>query len=148
MNPDTGVFIFIMWVCIFGAIIYSKTSSHTVFLACGCIITAFFLVKTNINQNFNNTLQDDLDGNMIEWLDCLLRAENEDERNRCYNEISNMLHSKALTSDLSSKRLSKEYYTVYMLLKKFKPKYPIPHTMLSNPQYDISGGYCSSSDDF
>lgn len=147
MNPDTGVFIFVMWVCIFGVIVYRKTSSNTVFLACGCIITVFLLTRVQIGQNFNSGLMD-LDGNMIEWLDCLVRAKDDDERDRCYNEISNMLHSKALSNDLSSKGMSKGHQTVLRLLQKYKPKYPIPQAVLSEPQYDISVGYCASSDDF
>ena len=49
-------------------------------------------------KKIDNKLPDILEQNdgLIHWMDEMLNSKNDDDKHRCYNEISNMLYSDSL----------------------------------------------------
>ena len=62
-----------------------------------CIDNFNYIAKRR-KEKIDNKLPDILEQNdeLIHWMDEMLNSKNDDDKHRCYNEISNMLYSDSL----------------------------------------------------
>tara|TARA_Y100000389_G_scaffold204765_1_gene259497 strand:+ start:22808 stop:23098 length:291 start_codon:yes stop_codon:yes gene_type:complete len=78
----------------------------------------------------------DLKPNILSWLDVLIKSNDLSERNRCYYEIRNILHSDTLSGNLQH-----NHQIINQLIHKYKPKEPAASNVHNNSPYNVSVGF-------
>lgn len=127
--------IIILWILSLGFIIYKRNQSNLIILACVLIISIILLRD---EKKIDNKLPDILEQNdeLIHWMDEMLNSKNDDDKHRCYNEISNMLYSDSLLkNNTNNGRLLR-------IIEKYRPTLPIASNIDSSDQiYSVSMGF-------
>tara|TARA_B100001094_G_scaffold59164_1_gene54652 strand:+ start:4541 stop:4957 length:417 start_codon:yes stop_codon:yes gene_type:complete len=127
--------IIILWILSLGFIIYKRNQSNLIILACVLIISIIFLRD---EKKIESKLPDILEQNdeMIHWMDEMLNSKNDDDKHRCYNEISNMLYSDSLLKNNTSNG------KLLRIIEKYRPTLPMASNIDSSDQiYSVSMGF-------
>ncbi len=127
--------IIILWILSLGFIIYKRNQSNLIILACVLIISIILLRD---EKKIDNKLPDILEQNdeLIHWMDEMLNSKNDDDKHRCYNEISNMLYSDSLLKNNTSNG------KLLRIIEKYRPTLPIASNIDSSDQiYSVSMGF-------
>ncbi len=131
MNKHIIVF---MWVTIFGFILYKRHTSDTIIVLCGSIITLYFYYDTT-SKNTQNDEMGDIHPELLSWLDILTTTTNREEKDRCFNEIQNMLYSDGIKEQKYNHEL------IRTLIDQYKPTEPLALNIDNADQYAISVGF-------
>ena len=89
-------------------------------------------------KKIDNKLPDILEQNdeLIHWMDEMLNSKNDDDKHRCYNEISNMLYSDSLLKNNTSNG------KLLRIIEKYRPTLPMASNIDSSDQiYSVSMGF-------
>ncbi|GIS52813.1 MAG: hypothetical protein Ct9H90mP28_5290 [Paracoccaceae bacterium] len=127
--------IIILWILSLGFIIYKRNQSNLIILACVLIISIILLRD---EKKIDNKLPDILEQNdeLIHWMDEMLNSKNDDDKHRCYNEISNMLYSDSLLKNNTSNG------KLLRIIEKYRPTLPMASNIDSSDQiYSVSMGF-------
>lgn len=127
--------IIILWILSLGFIIYKRNQSNLIILACVLIISIILLRD---EKKINNKLPDILEQNdeLIHWMDEMLNSKNDDDKHRCYNEISNMLYSDSLLKN------NMDNGKLLRIIEKYRPTLPMASNIDSSDQiYSVSMGF-------
>tara|TARA_Y100000768_G_scaffold313914_1_gene248731 strand:- start:3161 stop:3577 length:417 start_codon:yes stop_codon:yes gene_type:complete len=127
--------IIILWILSLGFIIYKRNQSNLIILACVLIISIILLRD---EKKIDNKLPDILEQNdeLIHWMDEMLNSKNDDDKHRCYNEISNMLYSDSLLKNNTGNG------KLLRIIEKYRPTLPIASNIDSSDQiYSVSMGF-------
>jgi len=127
--------IIILWILSLGFIIYKRNQSNLIILACVLIISIILLRD---EKKIDNKLPDILEQNdeLIHWMDEMLNSKNDDDKHRCYNEISNMLYSDSLLNNNTSNG------DLLRIIEKYRPTLPMASNIDSSDQiYSVSMGF-------
>jgi len=127
--------IIILWILSLGFIIYKRNQSNLIILACVLIVSIILLRD---EKKIDNKLPDILEQNdeLIHWMDEMLNSKNDDDKHRCYNEISNMLYSDSLLKNNTSNG------KLLRIIEKYRPTLPIASNIDSSDQiYSVSMGF-------
>ena len=127
--------IIILWILSLGFIIYKRNQSNLIILACVLIISIILLRD---ETNIENKLPDILEQNdeLIHWIDEMFNSKNDDDKHRCYNEISNMLYSDSLLKN------NTDNGKLLRIIEKYRPTLPIASNIDSSDQiYSVSMGF-------
>lgn len=127
--------IIILWILSLGFIIYKRNQSNLIILACVLIISIILLRD---EKKIDNKLPDILEQNdeLIHWVDEMLNSKNDDDKHRCYNEISNMLYSDSLLKN------NTDNGKLLRIIEKYRPTLPIASNIDSSDQiYSVSMGF-------
>lgn len=127
--------IIILWILSLGFIIYKRNQSNLIILACVLIISIILLRDEN---KIDNKLPDILEQNdeLIHWIDEMFNSKNDDDKHRCYNEISNMLYSDSLLKN------NTDNGKLLRIIEKYRPTLPIASNIDSSDQiYSVSMGF-------
>jgi len=127
--------IIILWILSLGFIIYKRNQSNLIILACVLIISIILLRD---EKKIDNKLPDILEQNdeLIHWMDEMLTSKNDDDKHRCYNEISNMLYSDSLLKNNTGNG------KLLRIIEKYRPTLPIASNIDSSDQiYSVSMGF-------
>ena len=127
--------IIILWILSLGFIIYKRNQSNLIILACVLIISIILLRD---EKKIDNKLPDILEQNdeLIHWMDEMLNSKNDDDKHRCYNQISNMLYSDSLLKNNTSNG------KLLRIIEKYRPTLPIASNIDSSDQiYSVSMGF-------
>lgn len=127
--------IIILWILSLGFIIYKRNQSNLIILACVLIISIILLRD---EKKIDNKLPDILEQNdeLIHWMDEMLNSKNDDDKHRCYNEISNMLYSDSLLKN------NTDNGKLLRIIEKYRPTLPIASNIDSSDQiYSVSMGF-------
>lgn len=127
--------IIILWILSLGFIIYKRNQSNLIILACVLIISIILLRD---EKKIDNKLPDILEQNdeLIHWMDEMLNSKNDDDKHRCYNEISNMLYSDSLLKN------NMDNGKLLRIIEKYRPTLPIASNIDSSDQiYSVSMGF-------
>lgn len=127
--------IIILWILSLGFIIYKRNQSNLIILACVLIISIILLRD---EKKIDNKLPDILEQNdeLIHWMDEMLNSKNDDDKHRCYNEISNMLYSDSLLKNNTNNG------KLLRIIEKYRPTLPIASNIDSSDQiYSVSMGF-------
>jgi|TARA_B000000565_G_scaffold69130_2_gene48195 hypothetical protein len=127
--------IIILWILSLGFIIYKRNQSNLIILACVLIISIILLRD---EKKIDNKLPDILEQNdeLIHWMDEMLNSKNDDDKHRCYNEISNMLYSDSLLKN------NMDNGKLLRIIEKYRPTLPMASNIDSSDQiYSVSMGF-------
>ena len=127
--------IIILWILSLGFIIYKRNQSNLIILACVLIISIILLRD---EKKIDNKLPDILEQNdeLIHWMDEMLNSKNDDDKHRCYNEISNMLYSHSLLKNNTNNG------KLLRIIEKYRPTSPMASNIDSSDQiYSVSMGF-------
>ncbi len=127
--------IIILWILSLGFIIYKRNQSNLIILACVLIISIILLRD---EKKIDNKLPDILEQNdeLIHWMDEMLNSKNDDDKHRCYNQISNMLYSDSLLKNNTSNG------KLLRIIEKYRPTLPMASNIDSSDQiYSVSMGF-------
>lgn len=127
--------IIILWILSLGFIIYKRNQSNLIILACVLIISIILLRD---EKKIDNKLPDILEQNdeLIHWMDEMLNSKNDDDKHRCYNEISNMLYSDSLLKNNTNNG------KLLRIIEKYRPTSPMASNIDSSDQiYSVSMGF-------
>tara|TARA_Y100000389_G_C17293736_1_gene429366 strand:+ start:381 stop:758 length:378 start_codon:yes stop_codon:yes gene_type:complete len=121
-----------MWVSIFGFILYQRYASNTVLILCGCVMTLFFYSDNKVVDT--QTIYEN-DKNILVWLESLTSAKEQNEIDRCFNEVQNILHSDSMTEN----KLNHEFIST--IVDKYKPQIPLASNIDPADPYSIAVGF-------
>jgi len=127
--------IIILWILSLGFIIYKRNQSNLIILACVLIISIILLRD---EKKIDNKLPDILEQNdeLIHWMDEMINSKNDDDKHRCYNQISNMLYSDSLLKNNTSNG------KLLRIIEKYRPTLPMASNIDSSDQiYSVSMGF-------
>ena len=88
----------VLWIIVFTVILYRRNSSNNIILLSALLIS-FVILK--LEQKTVSYLPESVLNNkeMMQWIDCLINSKNDNDKDRCYNEIRNMLYSDSLLKE-------------------------------------------------
>tara|TARA_B100001094_G_scaffold313917_1_gene352218 strand:+ start:3109 stop:3516 length:408 start_codon:yes stop_codon:yes gene_type:complete len=124
----------ILWIIVFTVILYRRNSTNNIILLCALLIS-FVIIKSDqkkVTYLPENVLNNE---EMMNWIDCLINSKNDNDKDRCYNEIRNMLYSDSLLKEGNNQTM------VLKILSKYKPKGVLPFNIENNDNYSISTGF-------
>lgn len=107
-------FIILIWVSLFGYILYKRNASNTILLFMVIIFSYVIIYETKKPKT------DIFDKDLTYWIDTLIHAETQNERNRCYYIIKDRL--------LESEQRH-NYTKLSLILKEFEPNEPIEYNV-------------------
>ena len=124
----------VLWIIVFTVILYRRNSSNNIILLSALLIS-FVILK--LEQKTVSYLPESVLNNkeMMDWIDWLINSKNDNDKDRCYNEIRNMLYSDSLLKE------GNDHKTVLKILSKYKPKSVLPFNIDNNDNYSISTGF-------
>jgi len=127
--------VIVLWILSLGFIIYKRNQSNLIILACVLIISIILLRD---ETNIENKLPDILEQNdeLIHWIDEMFNSKNDDDKHRCYNEISNMLYSDSLLKNNTNNG------KLLRIIEKYRPTLPMASNIDNSDQiYSVSMGF-------
>ena len=80
----------IIWICIFGFIVYKRNLSYNVLIICGLLITLIITFRKIDNDDLV------LDKEKLEWLDTMLTTKDVEEKRRCHHILNEILQQDSL----------------------------------------------------
>ena len=127
--------IIILWILSLGFIIYKRNQSNLIILACVLIISIILLRDENkIDNKLPNILEQN--DELIHWIDEMFNSKNDDDKHRCYNEISNMLYSDSLLKNNTNNG------KLLRIIEKYRPTLPMASNIDNSDQiYSVSMGF-------
>tara|TARA_B100001113_G_C21105028_1_gene620474 strand:+ start:1675 stop:2085 length:411 start_codon:yes stop_codon:yes gene_type:complete len=127
--------VIVLWILSLSFIIYKRNQSNLIILACVLIISIILLRD---ETNIENKLPDILEQNdeLIHWIDEMFNSKNDDDKHRCYNEISNMLYSDSLLKNNTNNG------KLLRIIEKYRPTLPMASNIDNSDQiYSVSMGF-------
>tara|TARA_B100000073_G_C23717975_1_gene566636 strand:- start:384 stop:791 length:408 start_codon:yes stop_codon:yes gene_type:complete len=124
----------ILWIIVFTLILYRRNSSNNIILLCALLIS-FVILKSEqktvpyLSENISNNEE------IMDWLDSLINSKNDNDKDRCYIEIRNMLYSDSLLKE------GNDHKMILNIISKYKPKGVLPFNIENDDSYSISTGF-------
>ena len=135
---DTHLYLWIVWVCVFGVILRDRLATKTIVIICGLLLSYKIIYPPEIKSVEVDSLSDEI----LTWLSDLIKAKEMgdiDEAQRCYHEVKNRLHADALLN-----KNNKDHGIILSILKRHVNKDPLPCNVANDPNYGVSVGFTSS----
>lgn len=113
------IFIILMWLSLFGYILYKRNDSNTILLFMVIIFSYAIIYETKKPETHI------FDKDLTYWIDALIHAETQNERNRCYYIIKDRL----LYNNLLESEQRHNYTKISLILEEFEPNEPIEYNV-------------------
>ena len=127
--------VIVLWILSLSFIIYKRNQANLIILACVLIISIILLRDENkIDNKLPNILEQN--DELIHWIDEMFNSKNDDDKHRCYNEISNMLYSDSLLKNNTNNG------KLLRIIEKYRPTLPMASNIDNSDQiYSVSMGF-------